>query len=250
MSQPTPKSPAGRAAGVGNFSLIARFLPILTMGLFTLTMLPNSGCGNGIFPEVTPTTTTTTVRTPTITATATTPTATASTPTSTASPPPLGKAFSMRGSGTPSTPTVGTCSGVGCGASAKHCECFQFTGTLLSTVIGSSNWSASITVNEDDCTATGTSGGICCNGDGLLSATNGTGNPPANALELSVTGPFCTDPNADDPGDFSLEANFDVVSSTSSGKFVNSTGTGQINIITNGTDAFLTTLGQIHLGKP
>jgi hypothetical protein len=224
---------------------MARFLPILVMVGFTLMMVPNSGCGKGIFPEVTPTITATTVPTITATATASTPTSTA--PTATATPHGANEQFSMRGSGIEATPTVGTCNGSGCGGSSKHCECLTFSGTLLSTVIGDSNWTANVTVNEDDCTATGTSAGFCCIGDGTFNATNGTGKS-ANALALSFTGNICEDANAS--LDSSLQAPFEILTSTSGGKFANSNGTGQINIFTNGTNAYLTALGQIQLGKP
>ncbi len=233
-------------------SMMARFLPILTMVAFTFMMLPSSGCGNGIFPEVSASATTTTVRTATLTATATTPTATASTPTSTAptataTPHGANEQFSMRGSGPAAAPTVGTCNGSGCGGSARHCECLKFSGTLLSTVVGNSNWDASVTVNEDDCTTTGTSKGFCCVGDGTFEATSGTGKT-MNALVFSFTGPICEDQNAS--LDTSLQGSFEILTSMSIGKFTNSTGTGQVNILSNGTDAYLTALGQIQLGKP
>jgi len=224
---------------------MVRFVPILTMLAFTFMMVPDTGCGKGIFPEITPTITATTV--PIIT-----PTATASTPTSTASPLPPGKQFSARGTGIQATPAVGTCSGVGCGASSRHCECLNFTGTLTSSVLGNSTWTAGITVNQDDCTDTGTPGGFCCNGDGVLDITNGTGSS-ASILALAVTGPICVDPNSStNPAlfDSSLTANFEILTSGNTGKYVNTAGTGQINLVTNGTDAYLTTLGEINLGKP
>ncbi len=263
---PSNRSAGGRGSHQRRLGIMARFLPLLTMVGFTLTMLPSSGCGKGIFTEVTPTTTATIARTATSTATATTPTATASTPTatastptstastptSTASPLPAAKEFDARGSGTQNASFVGTCSGVGCGASSKHCECFKFAGTLLSTALGDSSWTAEITVNEDDCTATGTSPGLCCNGDGVLNVTSGTG-ASASVLALSVTGPFCTDPNSSDnlsALDSSLTANVQVLTTGSTGKFVNSGGTGQVNIITTGTNAYLTSVGEINLGTP
>src|SRR5579871_167456 len=256
---PSNRSRGGGGSRQRRLGMMARFVPLLTMVGFTLTMLPSSGCGKGIFTEVTPTTTATIVRTATSTATATTPTATASTPTSTAntpistpSPLPAAKEFDARGSGTQDPPFAGTCSGVGCAASSKHCECFKFAGTLLSTVLGDSSWTADITVNEDDCTATGTSPGVCCNGDGVINFTSGTG-ASASVLVLSVTGPFCTDPNSSDnlsALDSSLTANVQVLTTGSTGKFVNSGGTGQLNIITTGTNAYLTTVGEINLGTP
>ena len=238
----------------GTLAWMARFLPILTMVGFTLSMVPNSGCGKGIFPEVTGSATATTVPTTTTTATATTPTATATTPTSTATAQLApAKAFSMRGSGTQATPIVGTCSGAGCGGSTKHCECLQFTGTLLSTEVGNSNWTANITVNEDDCTSTGTSGGLCCVGDGTFDATSSTGKAVSD-LSFSVTGPICMDPNtSSDPLtlDSSLAANFEVLNSTSTGKFKDAVGTGQINIFTDVAtgNSYLAVLGELQLGK-
>ncbi len=248
MSQPIPPKDSGlrgRVAHGRRLAVAARFLPILTMVAFTFMMLPSSGCGNGIFPEVTPTVTTTTVPTITVTATASTPTSTA--PTATATPHGPNEQFSMRGSGTQATPIVGTCNGSGCGASSRNCECLEFSGTLLSTVVGNSNWTAQVTVNEDDCTTTGTSNGFCCIGDGTFNATNGTGKT-MNALAFSFTGPICENPNA--AMNQSLQGSVEILPAISNGKFTNSTGTGQVNIFSNGTDAYLTALGQIQLGKP
>jgi len=123
----------------------------------------------------------------------------------------------------------------------------MFAGTLLSTVVGDSSWKASVTVNEDQCKGTGTSAGTCCIGDGTFMATNGTGKSVSN-LSFSFSGPICLDPNAS--LDSSMQAPFEVLTSMSTGKFANSVGTGQINIFSNGTDAYLTALGQIRLGKP
>ena len=113
-------------------------------------------------------------------------------------------------------------------------------------MLGNSNWEASVTVNEDDCTTTGTSSGFCCVGDGTFNVKSGTGKT-ANTLAFSLTGPICEDPNAS--LDESLQGSLQVLTSMSIGKFTNSTGTGQLNIFSNGTDAYITALGQIQLGK-
>jgi hypothetical protein len=234
---PISRHDGGPPPGRGRIATAARLLPILTMLAYTIALLPNSGCGKGLFPEITNSATATTV--PIVT------------PTSTASP---SLNLSMLGSGTQTSVQVGTCSGAGCGGSARHCECMQFTGSLTSMVVGASTWSASITVNTDDCTSTGTAGGFCCVGDGIFSATNGTGTG-ANLLALSVTGPICVDPNSSLNAaelDSSLEANFSIVSANSTGKFLNSSGTGQFNLFTdsNTGDAYLAILGEIQLAKP
>src|ERR1022692_4579322 len=66
-------------------------------------------------------------------------------------------AFSMLGTGTGATPTDGTCSGAVCNASSGGCLCLTFQGKLINaTQIGNATWKASVTVNIDDCTNTGT----------------------------------------------------------------------------------------------
>src|SRR5271166_3963271 len=78
-------------------------------------------------------------------------------------------AFSMQGSGT-QVITDGTCSGAMCTASAGNCQCLTYQGTLNATSVGKGTWTASVTFNADDCTNTGTPGGFCCFGDGVLGA--------------------------------------------------------------------------------
>ncbi len=216
---------------------MARLLPVLTMVALTLAILPNSGCGKGIFDEVKSSATATTPRTVT--------------PTSTASPMVPSQAFSMRGSGTQISSTPGTCSGLACHGLRGHCQCIIISGTLLSGIVGNSNFSASVTVNIDDCTNTGTFGGFCCNGDGLATITNGQGTS-ANLLDLTFTGPFCVDPNSSTNLsllDSSLQATFDVLTASSTGKFLNATGTGQLNLFTDTDtgDAYLAAVGEIQL---
>ena len=60
---PTNRSAAGARFRQRLLGVMARFLPLLTMVGFTLTLLPSSGCGKGIFTEVIPTTTATIART-------------------------------------------------------------------------------------------------------------------------------------------------------------------------------------------
>jgi hypothetical protein len=207
-----------------------RLLPLLMVATFIFVILPNSGCGKGVFPGAT----TSATGVPT------------STTSSTATPAIGGQSFEMRGSGSQVSSSPGTCSGQTCNASLGNCECLVFTGSLLSTVVGNSNFTASLTVNLDDCTATGTVLGVCCNGDGLFNASNGSGSA-ANLLALTAIGPFCFDPNAGQ--DTSLEGNFTILPSSSTGKFLDSTGTGLINIFTdlNTKIAYVAVLGEIQL---
>jgi hypothetical protein len=134
--------------------------------------------------------------------------------------------FEMRGSGTETGDNPGTCGGATCDATNGNCECLTFKGTLNATQVGNAPWTASLTVNLDDCTNTGTPGGFCCTGDGLLSATTGTGGS-ANTLGMSLTGPVCVDPNA--ALDVNIQGGFIILPAQSSGKFKNSTGTGQLD---------------------
>lgn len=145
--------------------------------------------------------------------------------------------FSMRGSGT-ETQSDGACNGATCQASQGDCECLVFQGSLNATQLGNASWSASITVNIDDCTNTGTMDGFCCFGDGVLSATSGTGNAQST-LGMSYTGPVCVDPNSSsDPNtlDISIQGGFIILPATSSGKFDHSTGTGQLDAYVNASD--------------
>jgi hypothetical protein len=212
---------------------MARFLPILAMVVLTFAILPNAGCGKGIFTEATVSPTAT--RLPT------------AVPSATPSSVPLGQAFSMRGSSSQTSAIAGTCSGQTCNASQGNCECISFQGTLLSTVMGTLNWTANVTVNLDDCSNTGTAGGNCCFSDGLFSATSGSG-ASASVLAAAISGPECIDSGASAAA--SLEANFAVLPASSTGKFANSTGTGQFNLFANSSDGsgYLFLLGQILLG--
>jgi hypothetical protein len=213
--------------------MLVRLLPALTMAALTFALLPDSGCGHGIFPEVT------------TSATATTAPTTNPSSSATASAVPTSRSIEMRGSGSEtSPPQPRTCSGQTCGASLGNCECVEFSGKLISTVVGNSSWTADFTINLDDCTNTGTTGGLCCIGDGVLNATSGTGTS-ASVLSLSVTGPLCIDP---DSSASSLEANYEVLGPTSSGKFANAAGTGQFNIYSDTKgNAYLAALGEIQL---
>jgi hypothetical protein len=156
------------------------------------------------------------------------------------------QSFNLRGSSAQTGAKAGTCSGQTCSASAGDCECLTFGGALLSTVLGNLTWTASVTINLDDCVATGTSGGSCCNGDGLFNAVAGSGSS-ASTLSLSFVGPDCVDANAG--GDSSLQASFAVLTASSTGKFASSAGTGQFNLFSNSTDGsgYVSALGEIHL---
>jgi hypothetical protein len=146
-------------------------------------------------------------------------------PNSSATPSPL-LPFSMQGSGTQGTTTDGTCSGGTCAASSGDCQCLKYQGTLNASTLGAANWTASVTVNVDDCTLTGTPNGFCCVADGILGATDTTSS--ANILSMSFTGPLCVDPNA--ALDVGVSGTFIILSSSSSGTFAQSTGTGQLNL--------------------
>lgn len=161
--------------------------------------------------------------------------------------------FSMRGSGAETPNSIsGTCSGAPCNASNDDCACLTYAGTLNATDVGNANWSASVTVNLNDCTNTGTSttsgGGFCCYGDGTLNATTGSGNS-ASTLAMSFTGPVCNDPNASD--DTSIQGGFIIVTSDSTGKFLHSAGTGEVNFF-EATDmtTYLAGNGVIQLVSP
>src|SRR5579872_1397426 len=196
------------ALGRALVSMITRLLPALMMAGLGFALASNSGCrSGGIFPKITATATATTV--PTLGPSAS----------ATASPAAATRPIELRGSGT-ETSSPGTCSGQTCGGSSQDCECMEFSGKLISTLAGNSSWTADITVNIDDCTNSGTAGGFCCNGDGVLNATSGSG-ASASVLSLSVTGPICVDPFAQAS---SLESNYKVIGATSSGKFANAAG--------------------------
>ena len=213
--------------------MVVRLLPALTMVALSFALLPNSGChSGGIFPEITTSATATTTATSIGIATAT------------ATAVPASRPIEMRGTGSETSSHPGTCSGQTCGASLGDCECMEFSGKLISSVVGNSSWTADFTVNIDDCPNTGTTGGFCCIGDGVLNATSGTGTS-ASVLSLSVTGPLCIDP---DTSASSLEANYEVLGATSGGKFANAGGTGQFNIYSDTSgNAYLAALGEIQL---
>jgi hypothetical protein len=210
---------------------VARVLPVLVMVVFAFAILLNTGCGKG-FNEVStasPTATPLPTAVPSATATA------------------LGQSFSLRGESAQTGAMAGTCSGQTCSASAGDCECLTFSGTLLSSVLGNLTWTASLTLNLDDCIATGISNGSCCNGDGLFNAVKGSG-ASASTMVLSFTGPECLDGNSG--GASSLQANFAVLPASSTGTFANSTGTGQFNLFSNEADGsgYVSALGEIQLG--
>ena len=146
--------------------------------------------------------------------------------------------FSMRGSGT-ETQSDGACNGATCEASLGDCECLVFAGSLNATQLGNASWSASITVNLDDCTSTGTLEGFCCFGDGAFSATSGTGTSQST-LGMSYTGQICSDPNSSSDTstlDTSIQGGFIILPATSSGKYDHATGTGQLDAYVNASDA-------------
>ena len=206
---------------------------------FGFLVIPNSGCGHGIFPEVTPTTSATTIPTSTIVTASPSATATAG---STVEP------FSMTGTGTELNAAFGTCSGMGCASSHGSCTCLTFSGTLDGSFIGKSNWSAGITVNLDDCKNTGTPSGFCCVGDGLLTITSAAAT--ANTIGMSIAGAICENPEASE--DLSLGGNYKILPSASAGKFAQSTGTGNINafIASSNSDTYLDANGAIQLTSP
>jgi hypothetical protein len=232
-------TPTGWRRGRSTAAMMVRFLPILVMVGFTFAMMPESGCGRGAFPEVTVSTTPTAVPVPT------TVPSTSPTPTSSATPSnALGATFNMRGSSTQTGSTSGTCSGEICTATGHLCECTTFKGTVSST-LGTLDWTAQVTLNLSDCTSTGTAAGSCCNGDGTFTATDGKSG---DSLVLAFTGPDCLDPTASSAT--SVEANFAVLPASSTGKFANSTGTGQFNLFADSSDGsgYVSVLGQILVG--
>ena len=210
---------------------LARFLPVLAIGAMTFGLAPSSGCGNGFFQQVSSS----------ATASASTQTAT---PSATATQA-LDSSLSLQGSGTQTDSSDGTCSGQAC--SSSSCECLTFSGTLVSKLLGSSDWIASLTVNLDGCTNTGTADQFCCSGDSVLNISNGKANAQ-NVLALSFTGPACVDPVS---SNLSFWGDFIVLSGSSTGKFANATGTGQINLFSGLTDTtppvYLAAQGDIHL---
>ena len=233
--EPMASTPAKVRRSRGTAAMMVRFLPILALAAFTFAMIPESGCGHGVFPEVSTSATPTTVPVPT------------TVPSATPTAGPLGKLFNMRGSSKETAPArFGTCSGAICLASARRCECTTFGGTLQSS-LGNLNWTADVTVNIDDCVGTGNLGGSCCNGDGTFTATSGSGKS-ASSLVLSFTGPDCIDTT--NMFASSLEANFSVSPASSTGKFANSSGTGQLNLFSQSSDGsgYVTVSGQILVG--
>ena len=164
--------------------------------------------------------------------------------------------FSMLGTGTAADPTDGTCSGATCDASGGQCICIQIQGNLNATQVGNAPFTASVTVNINDCTNTGTStsmnGGFCCFGDGVLSATTGSGKS-VSTLAMSFTGPVCNDPNADagNGGDTNVQGGFIILAASSSGKFQQSGGAGQINLlVTTANNVYLAGNGVLQVVSP
>jgi len=211
---------------------MVRLLPLLAMVAFGFAMLPNAGCGKGLneVSTVSPTATPLPTAVPSATATSTS------------------QSFNLRGSSAKTTAKAGTCSGETCAATAGNCECLTFSGTLSSAVLGNLTWTANVTLNLDDCVSTGTSGGSCCNSDGLFNAIKGSG-ASASTQVLSFTGPQCVDTKAG--GASSLQANFAVLAASSTGTFANSSGTGLFNLFSNSTDGsgYVSALGEIHLAR-
>ena len=127
------------------------------------------------------------------------------------------------------------------------CQCLKFSGTLSSTLLGTSDWMANLTVNLDVCTNTGTQGQVCCPGDSIMNISNGTAASP-NVLALSFTGPVCI---ASDSSNVSFWGDFIVLSASSSGKFAGATGTGQINFFSGLVDSsppvYLAAQGDVDL---
>jgi hypothetical protein len=162
--------------------------------------------------------------------------------------------FILRGTGTQNASVGdGTCSGATCNASNGDCECLQFQGSLNASQLGNATWTAGITVNVDDCIDTGTPGpdasnpAFCCFGDGVLDATT-TGNS-SSTLELSFTGPVCTDPNAND--DLSVLGGYIIVTADSSGKYAHSAGTGEVNFfVADDLTTYLAGSGSFQLTSP
>jgi len=220
---------------------LSRLLPILVMGAFTFLVLPNSGCGQGIFPEVTGSATTTATST------------SLSTPTSTPSPGPVLQTFSMMGSGTAVSLNDGTCSHGGCASSRGSCLCLKLEGSLNASLIGKASWTAAITINFDDCPSTGTASGFCCIGDGLLTATAKQGKT-MNIMTMSINGDVCDDPATSDAAgdDISVQANFKILPASSAGKFAQSIGTGRFNAFQDAAtgDTYVNGNGAIQLVSP
>jgi len=156
--------------------------------------------------------------------------------------------FSMRGSGTQTSMTTGTCSGAVCDASSGNCTCLNLQGMLNATQVGNASFTAGVTLNSDDCTNTGTTGGFCCYSDGTLTATAGSGSS-ASMLGMTFTGLVCADPNAS--LDTSIQGGFIIVPADSSGKFATSTGTGQIDAyVAADNTTYLSGRGMIQVMSP
>jgi hypothetical protein len=174
---------------------------------------------------------------------------------STSKPTPL-LTFSMIGSGVAMDAIDGTCSGATCDASAGDCECIVIEGTLDATQVGKVPYTANVTVNLDDCINTGTTtpqaNGFCCFGDGLL-VTSPPNGKSSDALGMSFTGPVCSDPNSPpvDGGDTSVQGGFIVSKDNSSGKFANSGGAGQLNILVDvNNNTYLSGNGVLQVVSP
>ena len=164
--------------------------------------------------------------------------------------------FDMLGSGTAMDPIAGTCSGAACDASGGECNCIEFQGSLNATQVGSVPFTANVTINIDDCVNTGTTtsmaGGFCCYGDGVLMTTPAN-NKSASTLGMSFTGPVCNDPNADasSGGDTSIQGGFIILGADSSGKFAQSAGVGQMNIVvTTSNNVLLSGNGLLQVVSP
>ena len=161
--------------------------------------------------------------------------------------------FGLRGLGAEVPNSItGTCSGAPCAASAGHCDCLTYSGTLTATDVGSASWNAAVTVNLDDCTNTGTedpgNGGFCCFGDGTLDATTGSGSS-VSKLAMSFTGPVCNDPNAND--NTSVQVGFIIDTADSTGKFLHAAGTGEFNLFeATDTTTYVVGNGVIQLVSP
>ena len=229
MEPGTDKPQRKRSTG----AILIRFLPALAMVAFAFAMMPQAGCGHGVFPEITSSATPTGV-----------PTASSS-----ASPTPatLGTTFNMRGTLEQTDLLSGTCSGATCLASAGECECMIYGGKVSSSV-GILQWTADVTLNIDDCFSTGNLGGSCCTADGTFTGSSGSGKS-AGILALDFTGTDCIDTT--NAFASSLTGNFSVSPDSSTGKFANSTGTGQFNLFSTSTATgagYISGLGQILVG--
>ena len=88
---------------------------------------------------------------------------------------------------------------------------------------------------------------FCCPGDTVVSISNGKASAQ-NVLALSFTGPTCVDSSS---SNVSFWGDFIVLTTSSSGKFANAIGTGQINLFSGLTDTtppvYLAAQGDIHL---